>query len=76
MYKRLLYVINMENIKYDVNNNNWLSKNSLLFISAWILQFIGHYIEGNRPALTDSLIQAFLVAPIFVLIDIKQLCNE
>ena len=50
---------------------------TVLHILSWIAQFGGHfYFEGNRPALTDSLIQAFLVAPIFVLIDIKQLCNE
>ena len=50
---------------------------SVLHILSLIAQFGGHfYFEGNRPALTDSLIQAFLVAPIFVLIDIKQLCNE
>ena len=55
------------------------TSNVLIFthILSWIAQFGGHfYFEGNRPALTDSLIQAFLVAPIFVLIDIKQLCNE
>ena len=47
---------------------------SILHIFSWISQFVGHfYFEGNRPALTDSLIQAFLVAPIFVLIDIKHL---
>ena len=26
-----------------------------------------HFIEGNRPALTDSIVQAFLGAPIFSL---------
>ena len=33
----------------------------------WILQFIGHYIEGNRPALVDNLSAAFLTAPMFTL---------
>ena len=57
----------------------WYVSNSIyyatiLHILSWIAQFVGHfYFEGNRPALTDSLIQAFLVAPIFVLIDIKHL---
>jgi uncharacterized membrane protein YGL010W len=49
----------------------------LLHIGAWVAQFIGHfYFEGNRPALTDSLVQAFLIAPMFVLIDIQYLIQQ
>jgi len=51
------------------NNNNWLKLNTILFITAWILQFLGHYIEGNRPALMDSLSQAFLTAPAFAILE-------
>ena len=36
-------------------------------ITAWGLQFFGHYIEGNRPALFDTLSTAFLTAPMFSL---------
>ena len=39
--------------------------NFKLFTFAWTMQFLGHYIEGNRPALIDSLSQAFLQAPLF-----------
>lgn len=39
--------------------------NFKLFTFAWTMQFFGHYIEGNRPALIDSLSQAFLQAPLF-----------
>jgi uncharacterized membrane protein YGL010W len=39
--------------------------NFKLFTFAWTMQFIGHYIEGNRPALLDSVSQAFLQAPLF-----------
>ena len=47
-----------------------------MHILAWVAQFVGHfYFEGNRPALTDSLLQAFLIAPMFVLIDVKHLIN-
>ena len=36
-------------------------------LGAWVLQFIGHYyFERNRPALMDSIYQAFLMAPIFI----------
>eukprot|EP00116_Pleurobrachia_bachei_P007835 sb/3468097/ len=34
---------------------------------SWIAQFVGHgKFEGRRPALMDSLLQAFLTAPFFV----------
>ena len=36
-----------------------------LFAVSWIMQFIGHYIEGNRPALLDGLTQTFLEAPLY-----------
>ena len=46
----------------------WLVSNTIVFILAWILQFAGHScFEGNRPALLDSLSQAFLTAPAFSL---------
>uniref|UniRef100_A0A6C0C3X3 DUF962 family protein n=1 Tax=viral metagenome TaxID=1070528 RepID=A0A6C0C3X3_9ZZZZ len=55
--------------------SNWLVVNkkinfkqtSSLFLFSWALQFMGHVVEGNRPALTDSINQAFLGAPIFSL---------
>ena len=40
-------------------------------IIAWILQFIGHGVfEGRAPALLDSLDQALVTAPLFVLMEI------
>tara|TARA_B110000444_G_C18846876_1_gene602580 strand:+ start:3858 stop:4352 length:495 start_codon:yes stop_codon:yes gene_type:complete len=36
-----------------------------LFFYGWSMQFIGHWIEGSRPALTDSISQAFISAPLF-----------
>ena len=50
-------------------NKNWISLTHILFISAWILQFVGHYIEGSRPALNDSISQAFLTAPAFAILE-------
>ena len=49
------------------SNKNWIIDTTYIFIFSWVLQFIGHYIEGSRPALTDSLSQAFLEAPVFSL---------
>jgi uncharacterized membrane protein YGL010W len=36
-----------------------------VFLFGWALQFFGHYLEGNRPALLTNLFQ-ILVAPIFL----------
>jgi uncharacterized membrane protein YGL010W len=35
------------------------------FIGGWIIQFLGHYFEGKRPALVDNLAQIFN-APLFL----------
>ena len=36
-----------------------------LFLSGWVLQFIGHYFEGRKPAFVDDLV-GLLVGPMFV----------
>ena len=38
---------------------------AVLFIGGWILQFIGHYYEGKRPALVDNIFQGF-IGPMFL----------
>ncbi|MEP7083289.1 MAG: Mpo1-like protein [Betaproteobacteria bacterium] len=38
---------------------------AIAFIGGWILQLIGHSIEGRRPALVDNFFQIF-VAPVFL----------
>lgn len=43
----------------------WLMESIVVFSLAWIMQFIGHYIEGNRHALIDSLTSAVSQAPLF-----------
>lgn len=44
---------------------------AIFFIGGWILQFIGHAIEGNKPAFTKSFWQT-LVAPIFLVAEVMQ----
>jgi uncharacterized membrane protein YGL010W len=39
------------------------------FIAAWVGQFIGHAIEGRKPAFVDDL-RSFLVAPAWLLGDL------
>ncbi|MDX1677905.1 DUF962 domain-containing protein [Arsukibacterium sp.] len=43
----------------------WLSSSLALFVVGWVLQFIGHYYEGKKPAFVDDIIGLF-VGPLFV----------
>ena len=36
-----------------------------MFVVGWVIQFIGHYYEGRKPAFVDDLI-GLLVGPMFV----------
>lgn len=36
-----------------------------LFVVGWVIQFIGHYFEGKKPAFVDDLV-GLLVGPMFV----------
>ena len=38
------------------------------FAVGWVIQFVGHYYEGRRPAFVDDLVGLF-VAPMFVLLE-------
>jgi uncharacterized membrane protein YGL010W len=48
-----------------VSNNVWLSWGIGLFVIGWIIQFIGHYFEGRKPAFVDDAI-GLLIGPLFV----------
>jgi len=39
------------------------------FIVGWLLQLLGHRLEGNRPALVDNLRQIF-IAPIYLMTEL------
>ncbi|HEY0858419.1 MAG TPA: Mpo1-like protein [Albitalea sp.] len=43
----------------------WLTWGIGIFILGWVLQFIGHYYEGRKPAFVDDLV-GLLVGPMFV----------
>lgn len=43
----------------------WLTWGIGIFVLGWMLQFIGHYYEGRKPAFVDDLI-GLLVGPMFV----------
>lgn len=44
---------------------NWLSWGLGAFALGWVIQFVGHYYEGRKPAFVDDLI-GLLVGPMFV----------
>ncbi|MCU1719081.1 DUF962 domain-containing protein [Pseudomonas sp. 5P_3.1_Bac2] len=43
----------------------WLASGIGLFVVGWIIQFIGHYYEGRKPAFVDDLI-GLAIGPLFV----------
>ena len=43
----------------------WLGWGLGLFFLGWLIQFIGHYYEGKKPAFVDDLI-GLLVGPMFI----------
>lgn len=59
--------IKLLSMLFIYKNKNWFIDTVCIFTASWVLQFLGHYIEGSRPALTNSFVQAFLDAPVFSL---------
>lgn len=43
----------------------WLTGGIGLFVVGWVLQFIGHYYEGKKPAFVDDLV-GLAIGPLFV----------
>jgi uncharacterized membrane protein YGL010W len=44
---------------------SWLSWGVGMFAIGWVIQFIGHYYEGRKPAFVDDIV-GLLVGPMFV----------
>ncbi|GAA3962793.1 DUF962 domain-containing protein [Allohahella marinimesophila] len=43
----------------------WLSAGIGLFVVGWVIQFVGHYYEGKKPAFVDD-IMGLAIGPLFV----------
>ncbi|PLP99766.1 Mpo1 family 2-hydroxy fatty acid dioxygenase [Cupriavidus pauculus] len=43
----------------------WLASGIGLFVAGWVIQFVGHYFEGRKPAFVDDLV-GLLVGPLFL----------
>lgn len=47
----------------------WLAWGVGLFVVGWVIQFIGHYYEGRKPAFFDD-VMGLLVGPLFVVAEL------
>jgi uncharacterized membrane protein YGL010W len=47
----------------------WLVSGIGLFVGGWIVQFIGHFFEGRKPAFVDDLV-GLVVGPLFVVAEV------
>lgn len=49
--------------------STWLALGIGLFVVGWVIQFVGHYFEGRKPAFVDDLI-GLIVGPLFVVAEL------
>ncbi|WP_017526096.1 DUF962 domain-containing protein [Pseudomonas fluorescens] len=47
----------------------WLSSGVAMFVVGWVIQFIGHYYEGKKPAFVDD-VSGLVVGPLFVVAEV------
>ena len=52
----------------------WLFWGAGLFVVGWVIQFVGHYYEGKKPAFVDDLI-GLAIGPLFVAAELLFLCG-
>lgn len=48
---------------------HWLLISVGVFVFGWVLQFIGHYYEGKKPAFVDDIV-GLVIGPLFVLVEL------
>lgn len=67
----VLIILNIISRLLATRQPNWQSFEVLviIFVVAWIIQLLGHVIEGKRPALVDNFFQT-LIAPIFLVAEV------
>ena len=47
----------------------WLAIGVGVFVFGWVLQFIGHYFEGKKPAFVDDLV-GLIIGPLYVTVEL------
>lgn len=65
----LLIFVAIAQVIAAVSVTLWLAGGIGLFVVGWILQFIGHYYEGRKPAFLDD-IRGLLIGPGFIALEI------
>ena len=56
----------------DGSTAQWLAWGVGFFAVGWVIQFIGHYYEGKKPAFADDIV-GLLVGPMFVVLEMLAL---
>jgi uncharacterized membrane protein YGL010W len=51
---------------------SWLGWGVGVFAAGWVIQFVGHYYEGRKPAFADDVV-GLLVGPMFVVLEMAAL---
>ncbi|MCP1453550.1 DUF962 domain-containing protein [Pseudomonas kilonensis] len=46
----------------------WLGSGLGMFVVGWVIQFVGHYYEGRKPAFVDDL-TGLIIGPLFVVVE-------
>ncbi|MGN8278061.1 Mpo1 family 2-hydroxy fatty acid dioxygenase [Pseudomonas sp. SMN5] len=46
----------------------WIGSGLGMFVVGWVIQFVGHYYEGRKPAFVDDL-TGLIVGPLFVVVE-------
>ncbi|MDH4557787.1 DUF962 domain-containing protein [Pseudomonas sp. BN417] len=47
----------------------WLGVGLSMFLVGWVIQFVGHYYEGRKPAFVDDL-TGLIIGPLFVVAEL------
>jgi len=47
----------------------WLGWGLGLFLVGWVIQFVGHYYEGRKPAFVDD-VMGLAVGPLFIVAEV------
>ncbi|PFG21551.1 putative membrane protein [Pseudomonas lurida] len=47
----------------------WLGSGIGMFVVGWVIQFVGHYYEGRKPAFVDD-VSGLIVGPLFVVAEL------
>ncbi|CAG8565405.1 14103_t:CDS:2 [Cetraspora pellucida] len=71
LYTPLLLYMVYNATNFAASYPNHVSLATIVHVSSWIIQFIGHgFFEKRSPALKDNLVQALLLAPLFVWLEV------